>query len=1147
MAGDIHLSSKNLSVILSASTGRVTAITDGAGARYLTDNEDVYDLEGTRSSETKDVVTSAKIGKKTAVFDCANSELGISLSKKYSLIGNMLVKTVAYKGSRHDKLLLKVSSKSTLDPALVSSGYYYTPIDDGCRVGASPFVAGSEITEPTAWLISFGSFVFYAPKRSAVFTHYRYKVNGRYVYNANCNGDAMESLYIPGGAVTALGKGFIDRSTALSLESHYVILNGDPRDYHKHIYNQPPYTEFRNARVPEWFKNVRMFYFEGDSGTGKGLIEDRDGVAREIKSLLKLLPSDVCLMVFFNHWSMTGDYPYKGNFRYLLYDTHEWSKPVPVERLKENIAFLKSLSPRVKIGGYVYLSPAQGTYPYEQHPEWLVHNKQGKPLPGVDGVGPGGYPDFSSGYRPYVSDQLKHMVTDLGFDWIHADVGLAESVNWSTSSVVQTAEGYELFKDLSEFCRSHNAVIVQNQMTTSALWADGSYFEVQQPDRWEKLDWRIMAAPGYLSALQRTCRPGTWVNLVYGTNGAWGMRNAFSGMRGWMRNWLTFWRDIPHGLAHEKVIDELLETKLCDARVSPSWWRLETDKLEAEALQIGEGVIVPVILHGDKAGKQTISLDTRKLGYVRNDYTFSFDFRLSPPVGLDVFKPVPSKADYIELTDFNAAASQPAMHKHTMALEPLRNYYHVLTQVPAWVYSCIGSRTSFLLPENRGVSISGRLRLGADSYQLSVRSKHESAEILAYVPSEWKGVAVAVNGKRARPDVISLRDGTCLLLVVGSGDTNITISKSLKPSSLEPRSHYKNPQEKVWMEAAERMTYSNLEHRAFDEGGRTCLALREATAGQGGSVSLPIYPAEKAGGFSIESKGANSGETLAVTLKAGSVWTYAIKDDFTGWRRFDVRREQMSCVQADPKWVATTQMSLGYTAAAGHEMVIGNIHLLPARAGDILEHEAAVKRAVAAKTDAALEIDGLPNDACWRHAAECVDFVRAGSASPSEAKSSVRVAYDDSSLYLLFECQEPLESLGELKPRDTQIWNDDHVEIFIDPFKDRIRWFHLLVDPAGTIEDARYANGGRDETWNGDFEVSTYLNWKASWTAEFRIPFSTLGKIPREGDVWRINFARKDLSGEFSNWATSGEWLDPEGFGELQFGDKTDESRDHKE
>jgi len=133
------------------------------------------------------------------------------------------------------------------------------------------------------------------------------------------------------------------------------------------------------------------------------------------------------------------------------------------------------------------------------------------------------------------------------------------------------------------------------------------------------------------------------------------------------------------------------------------------------------------------------------------------------------------------------------------------------------------------------------------------------------------------------------------------------------------------------------------------------------------------------------------------------------------------------------------------------------------------------------------------------------------------------------------EAMESIESLGSPRTRDSEIWSGDHLELYLDPFRDGVRWFHLLVDPAGTIEDCRYGKTGRDFGWNGDSQVKTSLNWKAGWTAEWKIPFVTLGKTPKEGDAWGINFARKDIAGESSNWNATGEWLDPKGFGVIEF------------
>jgi hypothetical protein len=48
----------------------------------------------------------------------------------------------------------------------------------------------------------------------------------------------------------------------------------------------------------------------------------------------------------------------------------------------------------------------------------------------------------------------------------------------------------------------------------------------------------------------------------------------------------------------------------------------------------------------------------------------------------------------------------------------------------------------------------------------------------------------------------------------------------------------------------------------------------------------------------------------------------------------------------------------------------------------------------------------------------------------------------------------------------------------------------------------------------GRFQAKTSLNWKAGWTAEWKIPFATPGKTPKDGDAWGIDFARKDIAGK---------------------------------
>ncbi|MFH0795432.1 MAG: sugar-binding protein [Candidatus Omnitrophota bacterium] len=1129
-AGSITLYGKEMTAVLSDTTGQVISISDAVGARVLVGSEDRYDLDGKTSTEADDSVLSRKVDKNRVSFECLNRKLGIKTSKQYRLAGQVLEKETKYLTGNKDKLLFKLSSHSTLDPDLYKDGDYYLPTDDGWKVFGVPFTAGSSIKEPKAWTFSTGSFIYYFPGSDRVFTHYRYKVNGRYFY---CDAHpSVESKLVPGGAITAIGLGFINDQTGLNLETRYALIGGDPFDYHRFIYSQPPYSDYRGRKVSTWFPKGRMFI--SDPGAGMvGLMKNRDGVLKDVADFMKLLKDDEYLLVFFNHWTVQGDFPYQGTFRYYTYTDTGYSQPVPIEELKENIRMLKAISPRIKVGGYATFTPTAGTPPYDDHKDWMLYDQEGKIQFGGDGTGLGGVPDFSSGYREYLLNQLSHYITDLGFDWIHIDSGVSEGINWKTKNVVQSYENAKFYDELGKIFEKNDAAIIQNVSGTDALWSHGSYMECQQPDRWEKKDWRTLAVPGSLGILYRTNRPGVWVNLCYGTRGIYGIRNGQTGMRGWIRNATNWWRDVSHSLAHEKVIDEMLEMTASDVSVYPSWWKLQTDKLEIEPMDKGEALVIPALLHGDTGGDQKISLNTADLKYKKGNYLFTFDSLLSSTEMVDVFKPIPWKVDYLRTISFGVVKNPPAKYTHTMEMEPLHNYYHTITQVPGWVYTFNGERTSFLLPENKGVKITGFLPADAPFYNLSVQNSNNTAQVLAYVPQDWKGVKTEINGRQAKVALTEILNNKFILLDLTKGKSAVRISDA-KPNFAElPKAAYANPGSDYWTETSHRLFYHNLDHRAYQEDGKSCLALKEISPG-GGSIDAYMTQKEEAGGFSIKVKGEKSGGKAIVRLAAGDNWTYEIKDAFAGWKEFNVYKDQMTPSTTVKKWDATTYMGLIFYPAGGKEMNIADIHLLSAREGDIVKIKELKRKLTVCRTKTPPVIDGYGNDACWKNCEVATDFFLYGKDALAGSKALVRLCYDDDNLYMLFDNLEPIINLEDAKVPEAKVWLSDHCHIFIDPYRDMTNYYEIGIDTAGTVADIKNSETGWDMKWNGEYEVKTGLNYNVGWMCEMKLPFNNFGKKPKPGDIWGVTFMRADITGEASVW-TNGAWNDPAGFGDMVF------------
>ena len=115
---------------------------------------------------------------------------------------------------------------------------------------------------------------------------------------------------------------------------------------------------------------------------------------------------------------------------------------------------------------------------------------------------------------------------------------------------------------------------------------------------------------------------------------------------------------------------------------------------------------------------------------------------------------------------------------------------------------------------------------------------------------------------------------------------------------------------------------------------------------------------------------------------------------------------------------------------------------------------------------------------------------------PLTEKSEIRVAYDDRYIYLgarLFD-DEPGKIRANTLYRD-RYSGDDLVALVLDTYNDRQTASWFTVNPAGTRIDRAISNDGTsdpNDNWNTFWDVATSRD-DSSWSAEMRIPFSSLG------------------------------------------------------
>jgi hypothetical protein len=170
-----------------------------------------------------------------------------------------------------------------------------------------------------------------------------------------------------------------------------------------------------------------------------------------------------------------------------------------------------------------------------------------------------------------------------------------------------------------------------------------------------------------------------------------------------------------------------------------------------------------------------------------------------------------------------------------------------------------------------------------------------------------------------------------------------------------------------------------------------------------------------------------------------------------------------------------------------------------------------------------------------------------------KTQSRFKVAYDNDNFYLGMESDLSDNKTFIPLGKDGKCWQFDCIEMVLDPWGTREKYFHFITNPIGNslyeaavglIEDPLHPlYKGMDPSWNGKWSyVSTRKNNK--WNILFVIPFSTLGKKAKSNDIWCFNVCREafieknNTKPELSCWSPCFEahsFHEKSTFGELFF------------
>jgi hypothetical protein len=176
----------------------------------------------------------------------------------------------------------------------------------------------------------------------------------------------------------------------------------------------------------------------------------------------------------------------------------------------------------------------------------------------------------------------------------------------------------------------------------------------------------------------------------------------------------------------------------------------------------------------------------------------------------------------------------------------------------------------------------------------------------------------------------------------------------------------------------------------------------------------------------------------------------------------------------------------------------------------------------------------------WSQAVEVSGFTFSGKGLLASEQMVMRLLYDRENLYLGVKCNESKMNglVAAVRFHDGNVWNDDCIELFLDPTHDHETYYQFAVNSLGAQYDAR----GFDRMWNCQWQAAASLGQDA-WYVEVAIPFAAFGlSTPAPDSLWGFNLNRERNAGgslELYNWAdVQANFHNPGLFGHLWFVDQ---------
>ncbi len=172
--------------------------------------------------------------------------------------------------------------------------------------------------------------------------------------------------------------------------------------------------------------------------------------------------------------------------------------------------------------------------------------------------------------------------------------------------------------------------------------------------------------------------------------------------------------------------------------------------------------------------------------------------------------------------------------------------------------------------------------------------------------------------------------------------------------------------------------------------------------------------------------------------------------------------------------------------------------------------------------DQAPIIDGRIDPIEWQLADSISGFIQLEPQKgiPSSRETVVYAAQFDKKLYFAFKCyvNNEGEINARIQRRDQVNDSDDIITVLLDTYNDRRTSLIFIVNPLGTLADAKITDDGKNMDFNWDMEwEAKAVKTSFGWSVEMVLPYSSMQFGPKSRE-WGINFGRVIRANQETAW-----------------------------